>query len=238
MLAHAAKAFETFGGPHLAVMCLTVAMAAGLCVWARRARPAFATWIARAWAVGLLVNEGFYYARAVASLPLADLLRDSLPLHICDIAVFGAAWMLWTRGRRVYEVVYFWSLAGTVQAVLTPNLQFGFPSYSFFEYFLTHCGVVIAAVFATFALRLRPARGAVLRVFVITNAYAAFVGAVNYLVGGNYMFLCAPPAGETPFFFLPWPWYILVLEAFALVMVWLLYLPFVAEDHFRRRRLS
>jgi len=45
-------------------------------------------------------------------------------------------------------------------------------------------------------------------------------------LGANYMFLCAPPRGASPFFFLPWPWYIPALEAVGVAVTLLLFLPF------------
>ena len=134
---------------------------------------------------------------------------------------------MWRRNQHAYELLYFWGIAGTLQALVTPNLQTGFPSYWFVQYFIRHGGVVIAAVVATWGLGMRPSRGAVLRVIIITNIFAAAVAGLNVLLGANYMFLNHPPAGESPFFFLPWPWYILFIEGVAVVMILLLSLPFV-----------
>ena len=55
----------------------------------------------------------------------------------------------------------------------------------------------------------------------------AAVAIFNYLAGSNYMYLCHPPGGDSPFFFLPWPWYILFLEGVGLVSFTILYSPFL-----------
>jgi len=225
------SSFETFGRPHVAAMVLTAAAAVGLTVWARKAgSPKPARAIRWTIAVGLLLNELVYYACGLATAPVEEFLRGYLPIHICGAAVFLTAWTLWRPNRYVYEIAYFWGLAGTSQAILTPNLPVDFPSYRFFEYFITHGGIVVGVVFATWGMGLRPARGAVLRVFVITNVYTLIVAGVNRLLGANYMFLREPPVGETPFFFLPWPWYILFLELVGLGFVLLLCLPFAIGD--------
>ena len=49
------------------------------------------------------------------------------------------------------------------------------------------------------------------------------------------MFLMEPPVTQSPFFFAPWPWYIPVLDAFALFLFVLLLLPFVIHNPRRRR---
>ncbi|MCK4602219.1 MAG: TIGR02206 family membrane protein [Phycisphaerae bacterium] len=229
------NSFETFGPPHVAVMALTAAAAAGLPVWARRARSAKLTrGICWAIAVVLLANEFVSYGCGLAAGPAADFIRNSLPLHICTTAAFLVAYTLWKRNQYVYEIAYFWALAGTLNAIITPNLSAGFPSYWFFEFFITHCGIVVGVLFATFGLGMRPARGAVLRVFVVTNLYMAVVAGANWSLGANYMFLREPPAGASPFFFLPWPWYILFLEAVGLAFALLLYMPFAISNRFRR----
>ena len=65
-----------------------------------------------------------------------------LPLQLCDAAILIAALALWTRHRLLAEVTYFWGLAGTVQALLTPELPQHFPTYPYFQYYIAHGGVV------------------------------------------------------------------------------------------------
>jgi len=200
-LAEAVNAFETFGPAHLAAMALTVLAAAALPLWARRARSVKLTRrIGLAIAAALLANEAVYYATGLATLPLIEFARRHLPVHVCGAAVYLTAWTLWRRGRRAYEVAYFWGLGGTLQAILTPNLVVDFPSRGFFQFFITHSGIVVGVVFATLALRLRPGRGAVLRVFLISNLYMAGVAGIDWLLGANYMFL---PAGREVALLLP-----------------------------------
>jgi hypothetical integral membrane protein (TIGR02206 family) len=152
------------------------------------------------------------------------------------VAVYLTAWTLLRPNCYVFEVTYYWGLAGTVQALLTPNLQNDFPTYWFFVYFITHGGIVVGVLFATLALKMRPGKGSILRVFVITNLYMVVTAGANWLLGANYMFLSAPPRGASPFFFFPWPWYIVFLELVAVVFITLLYLPFFLSDRLHSRR--
>ncbi len=227
-LANPSGPFIPFGIAHVGVMALTMAAAVGLSVWARVANSAaLAKRVGWAIAIVLVANELIYMGVGLATTPTGTFARKFLPIHICGAAVYLTAWVMWRPNRTVYELAYFWGVAGTAQAILTPNLTDGFGSYWFIQYFITHGGIVIGVLYATWALRMRPARGAVLRVLVLTNVYMLVVALIDWLLGANYMFLCEPPAGQSPFFFLPWPWYILFIEAVALVMVTLLYLPFV-----------
>jgi hypothetical integral membrane protein (TIGR02206 family) len=232
----AARAFESFGLSHFAAMAVIAALAVGLPAWARRAASQRLT-RALAWSIAavLVLNELVYYAHGLATMSLLDFARERLPVHVCDVAVYLIAWALCRGGRRIYELAYYWGLGGTTQAILTPNIVEASPSYEYFRFFVNHGGIVIGVLFATLALRLRPSRASVLRVIVISNLYLLFAAAVNGALGANYMFLCKPPVGASPFFFLPWPWYIVFLELVGIAMVLLLYLPFFLRDRLRGR---
>ena len=154
--------------------------------------------------------------------------QTSLPLALCDLALIVAAiacW--WPRWNLAVELTYFWGLAGTLQAVVTPDLSAGYPQLEFFEFVVGHLGIVIAALFLVVGLRLRPRRGSVLRVFAITAAYTAFVGWFDWLTGSNYMFLAAVPTHGSLLSVLgPWPWYIVSAAGVAIVLLLILDAPF------------
>jgi hypothetical integral membrane protein (TIGR02206 family) len=238
--------FQTFGPAHLAVIGVTAVLAAGLPLWARRAKsPKVGLAIRCTLAALLPANELQLLVYVLLFVPpewgltpVAYVLTGYLPIHICPMAAFLIAWTLWRRTQWTYEFAYFWGLAGTTQALLTPNLHgTDFPSYWFFQFFLSHGGTIVAVLFATLGMGMRPRRGSLLRVFLWTNAYMLFVGGVTWLLGphANYMFLREPPQGNSPMFFLPWPWYLLFLEAVAFAIFALLYLPFRIQDRRRRR---
>jgi len=153
--------------------------------------------------------------------------QTSLPLALCDMAVLVAAAACVWRVPLLVELTYFWGLAGTLQAVITPDLNVGFPHLVFFQYMVGHLGIVLAAVYLVVGLRITPRPGAVLRVFAITLGYTAGVGIVDGLTGANYMFLRAPPANWTLLRVLgPWPWYVVSAAGVALVLLVALDAPF------------
>ena len=61
--------------------------------------------------------------------------------------------------RALFDVVYYWGLAGATQALLTPSVDQGFPGPLFFTYFTAHGSIIIAVLVLMFGLRLRPRRG-------------------------------------------------------------------------------
>ena len=150
-----------------------------------------------------------------------------LPLALCDVAALVAALACWWPVPLLVELTYFWGLAGTLQAVITPDLNVGFPHLVFFEYLVGHLGIVCAALFLVVGLGLRPRPGSVPRVFGLTALYTAFVGLIDALSGANYMFLRRPPGEWTVLRLLgPWPWYTASAAGVALVLLVLLDWPF------------
>jgi hypothetical integral membrane protein (TIGR02206 family) len=197
-----------------------------LCVAARRRPGRWTLWAARALSVLLAAT-----AVAFVVYPVVDgtwSARRSLPLDLCDLALVVAALACWQpRWRWALELTYFWGLAGTLQAVTTPDLSAGFPHLAFFVFVIGHLAIVLAAVYLVVGLRRVPRRGAVPRVFAITAAYTAFVGVVDWRLDANYMFLRAIPNHASLLSVLgPWPWYLLSAAVVALALLLVLDLPF------------
>jgi hypothetical integral membrane protein (TIGR02206 family) len=159
-----------------------------------------------------------------------------LPLQLCDAATLVAAAALLSRWWPLAELTYFWACAGSLQALLTPDLPQGFPDLLYFQYYAAHGGVVVAALLLVWGLGLTPRRGAVARAFFATAGFTALVGIVDALIGANYMYLRQPPPTPTLLAVLgPWPWYLASAAGVALGLLLLLDAPFRLA---RRRRRS
>jgi hypothetical integral membrane protein (TIGR02206 family) len=147
----------------------------------------------------------------------------NLPLHLSDVVAMFTPIALWTRKPLLAEILYFWALTASLQAVLTPDLNQTFPSVFYFTYFVTHCGAVVAACLLVFGLRIRLRPGAVRRAFVATLLMAAVAGIANVITGGNYMYLRAKPTHASLLDQMgSWPLYIATAAALALVLFALL----------------
>ncbi len=186
----------------------------------------------RVLAVLLVASEACWWVyAAVHRLPLAV----ALPLQLCDVAPLVAALALWWRWPPAAEVAYFWGLAGSTQALLTPDLPDRFPSFLFLQYIVEHGLTVVAALLLPVGLGLHPRPGALLRVTLATVGLAVIAGIADLLTGGDYMYLARPPASPTLLSLLgPWPWYLAGATVVALVLVALLELPFRWQRRFGR----
>jgi hypothetical integral membrane protein (TIGR02206 family) len=204
-------------GEHIAAL-VVLAVAVGAAVWApRRHRGPWVVPVMRGLALVILaayITE--YVVNAVEGTWSA---RYNLPLHLTDAVTLVAVVALWTPRPLLVEVVYFWALTASLQAVLTPDLGQAFPSIFYFTYFATHVGAVVTACLLTFGLRMTPRAGAIWRVYLVTAAFAAIVAAADLVTGANYMYLRHKPERSSLLDLMgPWPWYILGGAAFGLAV--------------------
>jgi hypothetical integral membrane protein (TIGR02206 family) len=230
-----ARSLRQFSDAHIAALAVLAALA-GTSVWVGRRRSG--RWL-RIWALALALMilvgwVGEYVADAVDGVWTV---KYDLPLQLTDAVSAAAVLALLTRRALLVELLYFWSLTASLQALLTPDLGQSFPSVYYFAYFSYHTGAVVAACFLVFGCELYPRPGAFRRVFALTVAFAAVAGAGDLLTGGNYMYLRNKPAHNSLLNAMgPWPWYIVSTAALAIVM--LLALQLLADAMRERGRAS
>jgi hypothetical integral membrane protein (TIGR02206 family) len=211
---YAGAPFKLFGVPHL--------VALGAIAW----RAPFRTALAALLVTQELLLHGWKWATGQWSI------QEQLPLHLCSVMIWLSAAMLVAQSYPLYEFAYLLGIAGAAQAILTPDAgPYGFPHFRFFQVFVSHGAIVAAATYMTAVEGYRPTPISLLRVFVTGNLYMLVVFWINRAIGSNYLFVARKPDTASLLDVLPdWPWYILYVEGIAVVMMLLLYLPFLLRD--------
>lgn len=161
-----------------------------------------------------------------------------LPFHLCNLMMYLAPYMLLTHNYRAFEFVYFLGIGGALQGVITPAIgDHGFPHFLFFQAIIAHGAVVTAGIYMAVVQGYRPTWQSFKRVIIIGNIYMVFVAIIDWAIGANYMFLAQKPDSTSLMDALgPHPWYILSLEGIALLVMLLLYLPYIIKD--RRKSVA
>jgi len=219
--------FVPFGVAHLAALTTVGLVSVALSALVR-ARPATSRGVRLALALLIVVLVGFEMAMAAREGWLTW--RLLLPLELCDAALVLAFVALLVPRRVLAEVLYFWTAAGSLLAMLTPIVPWSFPRWEFVVFFGLHGVVLAAALVLVFGVGLRPRPGAPTRVFLLTAAWAGFVALMNLALDANYMFLRRKPITPTLLDWMgPWPVYLVTGAAVALISFWLLGLPFRRE---------
>jgi hypothetical integral membrane protein (TIGR02206 family) len=222
--------FELFGIAHLIALGIVLLLNLALLLVRRNPSPRLRLTIRYTLATILVVNEIAWHLWNYFTGQWT--LQTMLPLHLCSLLVWMSAYMLITKSYAIYEFAYFLGIAGAIQALLTPDAGiYGFPHFRFFQVMLSHGAIVTAAIYMTVVEGYRPYWRSVRRVLVWGNLYMLAILALNALLGSNYLFISRKPDTPSLIDLLgPWPWYILVIEAIALVMCLLLYLPYALRD--------
>jgi len=220
--------FHPFSRDHFAALAIGAVVMTALLVAGRRGGSA------RTVATALLVffNLSAFPFNQAAWLSLGKplALENILPLQLCDIAALTAGFALITRNPTLSMLTYFWGLAATLQALLTPALTVGFPEWPFFTFFVHHFAIVTTAVYLPVAGIWRPMRP-LWKSPLIANAwslgYLVIAMTANMLLGTNFGFISHPPVNPSIIDCLgPWPWYLASMEGIAIIFFLLLVLPF------------
>jgi len=105
--------------------------------------------------------------------------REILPFHICGMSTVLTIVMLLTRNRRIYELLYFWGLAGATMAMFMPEVEYDFPHPAFLSYFTGHAFLVYGVAYMTWVHGYRPTLGSIWRMALFTNAYMLLMAGVK-----------------------------------------------------------
>jgi len=226
-----APEFHPWSPPHFTVIFLTIGLPFLLALIVHRTKSrVLERSICFAISALLLINYVAYLI--VARNFGVSAWQKMLPMQLCDWAMVVIIGALWTGNRRWLEVAYFWGIGGTLQAIITPNLQFGFPDLRFISFFVAHSGIIVGIVFLMLIYGFRPRAVGVFRTFAWTEFYFVIAFTTDLLTGENYGFLLHKPEAASLLSFLSdsRALYLLEFHGLAFLFFAALYAPFAIVD--------
>ena len=179
-----------------------------------------------------VLNLGAYAYSQASWMSLGEPidLDNSLPLHLCDLAAIIAGFALLTRNSLLCTLTYCWGLAATAQALITPALGVGFPSWPHVSFFAQHFAIVAAAFYLPLVDGWRhkcPRWRTPLTALLMGIAYQAVSLIFNKILNTNFGFTMHKPLNPSLMDHLgPWPWYLMAMWPLAFILFYLLCLPF------------
>jgi hypothetical integral membrane protein (TIGR02206 family) len=226
-----APQFHAYSPAHLTVIFLTIALPFVLAAIVRRGKsPLVERSIVFSLSIVLVLNYAAYmmFVRRLGGVSW----QHALPLQLCDWGMVVVIVAMLSGNQRWFEVAYFWGLGGTLQAVLTPNLPFGFPDFRFFNFFISHGGIIVGVIFLMLVHRYRPYPMSILRTFLWSELYFVITFVADALTGYNYGFLLHKPEAFSILDFLSdsRPLYLVQMHGLALLFFLGLYGPFAIVD--------
>lgn len=227
--------FVLFEPDHIATMALTIVVPVSLAFVSGRGRHIGRdTAIRWSFAAALIATWIAWYALFLSRHWLSW--GNALPMNLCDWATVAVIAACLSHNQKAYELAYFWSLAGTLQGLITPDVNFGFPEPQFVVFMLGHALIIGAVLYLAFGSRMRPVPASLPRVAAWTLLYAAAASLTDWLLDVNYGFFRAKPNHATVYDLLaPWPTYIPQTIALGLLAILVLYAPWFVADMIARR---
>lgn len=225
--------FVLFGTQHLIVIALTFAIPAALAPvgrrWSHRRADEAIRWM---FAVLLIGTWIAWYWLFIARDWLGP--GNEYPMNLCDWATIALIATLIRPSQIAFELAYFWALAGTMQGLVTPDVNFSFPEPQFIVFLLGHGAIIAAVIYLIFGSGMRPYPISMARVAGWTIAYAAAASLVDWILGVNYGFFRAKPNHATFYDLLPdWPTYIPITILIGIAAIFVLYAPWFVVDRIR-----
>jgi hypothetical integral membrane protein (TIGR02206 family) len=218
--------FQTFSSVHFITLAIGFSLIAGLILYAKRSQQKQR----HATAILAFCNLISYPFALYAWKDQAHSLDNLLPFHLCDLAAVVAGIALITRKPIFLTLTYFWGLAATTQALITPALEIGPPELPFIHFFFQHFVIVAAALYIPIVLKWRPEKPwwkSPLVVLGISICYQGVALIINYFLKTNFAFVSHLPENPSLIDHLgPWPIYLFAMQGLALVFFLLLALPF------------
>lgn len=160
---------------------------------------------------------------------LGDPVRFLLPLHLCNLTLIMAIIAMTTENKIFLNLTYFWS-AGTIFALLTPEVKINFPHLLNISFFSTHFYLIFSAVYCVKVFNFKPDFKNLLKAFKYVNLAFIIIFFINLALKTNYMFVNYKPTFKSPLDYMgPWPYYIIVLEIITFVCFLVMYLPFYTK---------
>lgn len=172
------------------------AVVAGVCIGGM----VLLAWVGRRWrgtareralgaAMGWLGLIAWVVQQALWMLPGHFDVRESLPLHICDLAGVLAPIALLRPARLLRAILFFWALGLSTQGFFTPVLTEGMAHFKFWAFWGGHTIVVGYAVYDAAARGFRPTWRECWQMAALTAAYIGAMVAINIALSSNYAYV-------------------------------------------------
>lgn len=200
------ETFRSFTALHAATLAAIAALTA-LAVSVRRRRPAGAApgpverAVAFAYLAAWVTTYGFLLFPPLHDPP------TTYPLQLCHLNALCAALALVFPRRPLRAITYFWGIALSTQALITPSLTEGPALYPYWFFWTSHGLIAGVALYEVLARGFRPTLRDYGMACAAAALYVAIVLPIDLVLGWNYGFV-GPSKPDVPSivdFLGPWP---------------------------------
>ncbi len=186
---------ELFGTVHISLSIITVLLAAVIFLSRHRLKKLnskSSRFPRIAMATILAANMAVHY---ISKLVLGIWRFDTdLPFHICFITNFFLIFILLTDNKHdLYRIIYYFTFIGPLPAMIWPDLDYGWQSYTFYQFIISHHVMLLISVYCLFVLDYRVELRSALHAFVFGNGFIIAVSVFNLVFETNYIMIESLP---------------------------------------------
>ena len=161
--------------------------------------------------------------------------KTDLPFYLCSLMALIIPLFTYYRKYWMFEILLFWIIGGTLQAVITPDINGNFPNFDYLRYWIAHLGLLVIIFYFIFVFKMKPKLKSVFKSFLALQVYVVCMVIINYFLDANYFYLNEKPKSATLLdYFGEWPYYVLVCQLVIIPLFLIIYLPF----YFSNKRIK
>lgn len=185
---------------------------------------------------GLLFSEMSYYWRLVGMPSLGPNPIDHLPITVCGWAVVFCSLLVIGKSQTLFDISYFWLLAGSIFALITPTVitYTGPTRFRYYQFWLEHLLGFIAIFYMIFVHNMRPHIKSMIKAYVSLVVLAIIAYFTNRLLGpgANYLFMARPEDTPSILDILPanFALRVFIMAAVVTFLFLVMYLPWFIMD--------
>lgn len=172
----------------------------------------------------LFINMAVYYISLVLRNDYTW--KTDLPLHFCFITGYLFMFILVTKKKNWYKVIYFFTFVGPIPAILLPDLTQTYDRFIFWQFVISHHVMLLCSLYTLVVLEYKVDKNDILKAFAWGNLLVIVMSIFNKICGTNYIMMNELP--EHIYRIFPFTEYlppILWLELAALVALSIAYIP-------------
>ena len=178
----------------------------------------------------ILINQSMDFFREGYGL---NEWRLGLPLHLCDFSSAAIILYFITKKREFFLFAFFAGISGAGMALLTPDTLYSFPHIDYVRHMVGHSMIIMGVAYAIIIDSQRPQLRDVHRVLFVVSIFLLLMYPINYLIGSpaNYWYVIEKPPGlnVTEFMRDP-PYHMIDIYILAIIVCYLIYLPYFIKD--------
>ncbi len=144
----------------------------------------------------------------------------TLPLQLCSYAIWGMAFVMFTKNKTVYTYIYMFGVV-SVLALFFPNLNHGLNSFRYYQLYFSHSLLMITLIYMYKVHGFYPNKKELINSFVFLQILIVFSLILNVILTTDFLFI---GAGNKPIDFAwDWPWHMIQYEAFMIIIYFIFY---------------